>query len=212
VGALLAALQWAPPAPSNWFSASNALRVYSAYLELDADQNGMLSPAELGAYSGRLYTSAFVSRLFQECHTYASSARDALTGAPVAEIDYKTYLEVVLASENRGALPSQRFFFKLLDVGKRGCFGLREIQYFYGAVQARLRALGQDTVDAGNVADEVLDMLRPATPGVVTFEDLRRSKMGGIVCSMLMDASAFVAYDRREELGTQVGEDASDAE
>jgi hypothetical protein len=70
----------APPRAGNWFSAANALRVYANYLALDADQNGMLSPSELGAYGGRLYTSAFVARLFQECHTYASSARDAATG------------------------------------------------------------------------------------------------------------------------------------
>ena len=27
----------------NWFSASNAMRVYSSYLDLDCDRNGMLS-------------------------------------------------------------------------------------------------------------------------------------------------------------------------
>jgi isoquinoline 1-oxidoreductase beta subunit len=69
-------------------------------------------------------------------------------------------------------------------------------------------------VDAANVADEIFDMVGPRQPGVVTFEDLRRSKMGGIVCGILMDASAFVAYDRREEFGGQGagGEEASEAE
>ena len=206
---LLAALQWQPPAATNWFSASSALRVYNAYLELDTDQNGMLSPAELGAYQGRLYTCAFVERLFQECHTYSSGTRDAHTGEVLAEIDYKTYLDVVLASENRATLPSQRFFFKLLDVRKRGAFGLQEIHFFYSAVQGRLAAMGHDTVDAANVADEVFDMVGPASPGLITFEDVRRCKMGGVVCSMLLDAQAFVAYDRREEfgLGNSAGEE-----
>ena len=201
VAALLAALQPRPPAPTNWFSASNALRVYSGYLELDSDQNGMLSPAELGNYQGRLYTTAFVQRLFQECHTYGSGARDSVTGEQVLEIDYKTYLDVVLASENRNSLPSQRFFFKFLDVGHRGAFGLNEINFFYGFVQERLAALGHDTVGAANVADEIFDMLKPAKEGVITFEDLRKSKMGGIACGMLLDASAFLLYDRREEMG-----------
>jgi hypothetical protein len=42
----------APPGPpsSNWFSAMNALRVYSIYLELDTDMNGMLSRQELARY------------------------------------------------------------------------------------------------------------------------------------------------------------------
>ena len=66
---LLAALAWSRPPPSNWFSAANALRVYSVYLQLDLDQNGMLSPSELAAFPNRLYTPAFVARLFQECNT-----------------------------------------------------------------------------------------------------------------------------------------------
>ena len=35
---------------NNWFSATNALRVYSIYLELDTDMNGMLSKDELLHY------------------------------------------------------------------------------------------------------------------------------------------------------------------
>ena len=36
----------------NWFSAENSLRVYSQYLELDKDQNGLLSKTELQLYTG----------------------------------------------------------------------------------------------------------------------------------------------------------------
>eukprot|EP00919_Chromeraceae_sp_WS-2016_P012206 GHVR01028572.1.p1 GENE.GHVR01028572.1~~GHVR01028572.1.p1 ORF type:complete len:257 (+),score=43.51 GHVR01028572.1:476-1246(+) len=53
----------------NWFSLQSAMRVYSMYLELDHDQNGMLSPAELHRYSPGL-TEVFIQRVFQECQTY----------------------------------------------------------------------------------------------------------------------------------------------
>lgn len=125
-----------PPtaSPLNWFSASNALRVYSAYLQLDKDENGMLSPQELAGYQGRMYTPAFVHRLFSECRTYGSTAEEGFSGGGGGggqEIDYKTYLEVVLASENRHTPPSLRFFFKLLDVEHQGWFGAGEVHYFY---------------------------------------------------------------------------------
>ena len=47
--------------------------LYSDYLELDADQNGMLSVGELmrfrgGAPPGGGLTAPFVQRVFQECH------------------------------------------------------------------------------------------------------------------------------------------------
>jgi serine/threonine-protein phosphatase 2A regulatory subunit B'' len=78
--------------PPNWFSSSNALRVYGQYLELDTDMNGMLSKEEMQAYgksllyiisehfarfeaafafsAGGTFTKVFFDRLFQECLTY----------------------------------------------------------------------------------------------------------------------------------------------
>jgi hypothetical protein len=78
--------------PPNWFSSSNALRVYGQYLELDTDMNGMLSKEEMQAYgacsgfrkifgetcrsfcerssAGGTFTHVFFDRLFQECLTY----------------------------------------------------------------------------------------------------------------------------------------------
>merc|ERR1712194_157343 len=52
----------AQQARSNWFSVQSAWKVYAAYLELDADQNGMLSKAELMNYGSGVYmlTDVFI--------------------------------------------------------------------------------------------------------------------------------------------------------
>ena len=196
------------PRASNWFSSANALRVYSAYLQLDGDQNGMLSLDELTSYGGGQYTRAFAERLFDECHTYASGATPPTEGGGggcggTAEIDFKTYLDVVLASEYRASEPSLRFFFKLLDIHHRGFFGLSEISHFFGLVREQLVALGHEPIEIANVADEVLDMVLPAAQGRVTLNDLRRCRVGATVCSILFDANAFIAFDTREELQLQ---------
>lgn len=39
-----------PATRANWFTPHNAMRVYTQYLELDEDQNGMLSKTELLRY------------------------------------------------------------------------------------------------------------------------------------------------------------------
>ncbi|CAN0189144.1 unnamed protein product, partial [Discosporangium mesarthrocarpum] len=58
----------------SWFSAESSLRVYSEYLELDKDENGMLSKEELINYVGsrvpmRL-TPIFIQRIYEEINTY----------------------------------------------------------------------------------------------------------------------------------------------
>ena len=99
---------------SNWFSLEHAEMLYLEYLELDADQNGMLSAAELANYRGGGLTQQFVQRVFQECHTY----RNKDFGQ--SEIDYKSYLDFVLAMTYKGTPEALAYFCRLLDIRKSG--------------------------------------------------------------------------------------------
>ncbi|CAG2120320.1 unnamed protein product, partial [Medioppia subpectinata] len=87
---------------ANWFSATNTLRLYSSYLRLDEDHNGMLSKTELMKY-GNL-TNLFIERVFDVCITYDR------------EIDFKTFVDIVLALENRKEVQSIYFLFSILDI------------------------------------------------------------------------------------------------
>jgi serine/threonine-protein phosphatase 2A regulatory subunit B'' len=104
---------------SNWFSAPSALRVYGQYLTLDSDHNGMLSKRELAKFGTGTLTDVFIDRVFQECLTYDG------------EVDYKTYLDFVLAMENKNEPQSLQYFFRLVDI--RGCGYLDgfTLKYFF---------------------------------------------------------------------------------
>ena len=54
----------------NWFALDTVMRVYSHYVSLDRDQNGMLSRSELSAYNDYCFTGIFLDRVFDECQTY----------------------------------------------------------------------------------------------------------------------------------------------
>ena len=76
---------------ANWYSLPAAIRVYRQFLSLDADHDGMLTPGELLQYGDtqQALTPAFVNRLFEVTHTYEG------------RLDYKGYLDFVIASEHR---------------------------------------------------------------------------------------------------------------
>mmetsp|Transcript_19387 Transcript_19387/g.68635 ORF Transcript_19387/g.68635 Transcript_19387/m.68635 type:complete len:455 (-) Transcript_19387:184-1548(-) len=181
----------------NWFSGSNALRVYSQYLELDGDHNGMLNRQELARYNMGTLTAAFVDRIFQECHTYSG------------EMDYKTFLDFVLAVENRNTSQSIRYFFRLLDIEKTGRLSAFTINYFFREVVRRMAQAGQDAVDPADVRDEIFDMVHPADPRFITLRDLLKCRVGHTVFSMLTDVNGFWAYDNRESLLQQDDDDTS---
>jgi serine/threonine-protein phosphatase 2A regulatory subunit B'' len=188
-------------AESNWFSMESATRVYGAYLELDVDQNGMLSKSELSHYGSGMLTDVFIDRVFEEYQTY----RDADTGE--REMDYKTFLDFVLAMENKNTKQAIQYFWKLIDIYHRGSLDGFVVNYFFGAILRLLQARKVDAASVDDVKDEIFDMVKAKQPGVITLQDLVNCRQGGTVLSMLTDAAAFWRYDHREEMMEPVEDD-----
>ena len=186
-------------ARNSWFLPDNAKRVYSDYLELDEDHNGMLSKAELLNFRGlrgeaRL-TKAFVERVYAEIITYRTNEA---TGE--GEMDFKTYLDLVLAFENLATPQALAYFWRLLDVKKQGSIDVFTINYFFREVADSIRDEGYDAPITADVVDEIFDMVKPKDPTKITYDDLRDSKQAHTVISMLTDVAGFLAYDNREHM------------
>ncbi|XP_013783319.1 serine/threonine-protein phosphatase 2A regulatory subunit B'' subunit gamma-like [Limulus polyphemus] len=173
---------------SNWFSAPSALRVYGQYLNLDKDRNGMLSKEELARYGTGTLTDVFVERVFQEYLTYDG------------EMDYKTYLDFVLALENRKEPQSLRYFFRILDVQSKGYLNIFSLNFFFRAIQEQMRVHGQEPVSFEDVKDEIFDMVKPEDPLKITLQNLIDCGQGDTVVSILIDLNGFWTYENREVL------------
>lgn len=181
---------------SNWFSAPSALRVYGQYLNLDKDHNGMLSKEELARYGTGTLTSAFLDRVFQECLTYDG------------EMDYKTYLDFVLALENRKEPQALQYLFRLLDIQGKGYLNVFDLNYFFRAIQDLMKVHGQEPVSFEDVRNEIFDMVKPTDPEKLTLQDLIKCCQGDTVVSILIDLSSFWTYENREMIVTDAAEEA----
>lgn len=144
----------------NWFSAPSALSVYGHYLNLDKDHNGMLCKSELAGYGSGTLTSAFLDRIFAECHTYNG------------EMDYKTYLDFVLALENRQETQSLQYLFRILDIDHTGYLTSRSLGYFFKGIHEQIVAHRAEKVNFEDVKDEIFDMVKPKDPNRITLKDL----------------------------------------
>jgi len=173
---------------SNWFSAPSALRVYGQYLNLDTDHNGMLSKEELKRYGTGTLTYVFLDRVFQECLTYEG------------EMDYKTYLDFVLALENKKEPQALQYIFKILDVQNVGFLHTFAINYFFRVIQTEMERHGHEHVSLHDVKDEIFDMVRPVDPLRITLQDLIASSQGDTVVNILADVNGFLTYENRELL------------
>lgn len=196
-------------ASANWFSMESTLRVYGAYLELDLDQNGMLSRAELRGYGAGMISDVFINRIFECYQTY----RDTETGE--MEMDYKAFLDFVLAMENKNSPQAVRYFWRALDICHTAHIDKFVIKYFFQSIAKILHLKKLEVAIADDVVDEIFDMVKPQRPDIITLDDMLACQQAGTVVSMLIDAAAFWRYDNRERIlleGDDEDDDAEDAD
>ena len=70
-------------------------------------------------YNGSALTPVFITRVFQECLTYNG------------EMDYKSYLDFVLALENRNSAQGLRYLFQIMDIDNKGYLHPGDLNFFY---------------------------------------------------------------------------------
>lgn len=179
----------------NWFSAPSTFRVYGQYLNLDRDHNGMLSQSELAGYGSGTLTQPFIERVFQTCLTYNG------------EMDYKTYLDLVLALENRSEPQSLAYLFRILDLQGKGYLDAFTLNYFFRAIQEQMRAHGTEPVSFQDVKDELFDMVRPKDAERITLADLLACGQGDTFVSILIEFHGFWAYENREAVAAEPSQD-----
>ena len=172
----------------NWFSVQSSLRVYDTYLRLDQDKNGMLKKQELARYSPGL-TNIFIDRVFEEYQTYEG------------EMDYKNFLDFVLAMENKKSPQSLQYFWRIIDVFHKGAIDTFVINMFFRAVIDKLSQRLQNDYKVDDLKDELFDMAKPSLPHCIQLEDLIRCGVGDTIIKILIDAKGFYDYDQRETGG-----------
>jgi hypothetical protein len=148
-------------------------------------------------------TSACISRIFQEYITYKPK-----------EMDYKTFLDLVLALENISNPQSLVYFWRILDMEKTGRLTKQAIDYFYKDVFRCLRLLSYEAPPVANITIEIYDILGCEDSRGPTFQEFINSGQAHTVITMLIDVHGFWAYDNRENLlqAQQDAEDGSDQE
>lgn len=181
----------------NWFSLPLMHRVYSHFTQLDVDGDGVLTESELRCYSNSSYTRLAVHRVF-EC--YISSSGDSSSAA----MDYKSYLNFVVATEHPHTHAAARYLWRLLDVEETHSYvTLNALRCFTKEVSSMLVESGlvsaTNHISSQSILAEVVDMINPAWHEHVTLRDVERCKQHATVLLILLNFKSFFAYDSREQ-------------
>lgn len=87
-------------------------------------------------------------------------------------MDYKTYLDFVLALENRHEVQALQYLFRILDVEHSGYLTVFTLRYFYKGIQEQIDAHNAESVYFEDLKNEIFDMVKPENPTQITLKDL----------------------------------------
>ncbi|XP_065004752.1 probable serine/threonine-protein phosphatase 2A regulatory subunit B'' subunit TON2 isoform X1 [Musa acuminata AAA Group] len=165
------------------------------FLALDKDHNGTISKQDLKEYADGTLTEIFIERVFDE-HVRWSK----IGGGNAREMDFESFLDFVLALENKVTPEGLTYIFKSLDLQGRGYLTTAEIYTLFRDVHQKWIEGGHCDLCIEDVRDEIWDMVKPVDPLRITLADLLACKQGGTVAGMFMDVCGFWAHDNRENL------------
>ncbi|XP_071705096.1 probable serine/threonine-protein phosphatase 2A regulatory subunit B'' subunit TON2 [Rutidosis leptorrhynchoides] len=185
----------------NWFSLASAQRICDIFLDLDKDANGTLSKEELQGYADATLTDIFIERAFDEHVRHGKT----VIGLPW-EMDFESFLDFVLALENKDSPEGLTYLFRCLDLHGKGYLTAADIHILFRDVREKWVQIGNYELCTEDVRDEIWDMVRPVDPLKITLSDMLSCKQGGTIASMLIDVRGFWAHDNRENLLQEDGE------
>ncbi|AQK95132.1 putative serine/threonine-protein phosphatase 2A regulatory subunit B'' subunit TON2 [Zea mays] len=165
------------------------------FLALDKDTNSTLSKQELKEYADGTLTEIFIERVFDE-HV----RRSKVGGGNSREMDFESFLDFVLALENKDTPEGLTYLFRCLDLNGRGFLTTADIHTLFRDVHQKWIEGGNYELCIEDVRDEIWDMVKPADPLRISLSDLLSCKQGGTIASMLVDVRGFWAHDNRENL------------
>lgn len=116
-------------------------------------------------------------------------------------MDYKSYLDFVLALENRSEPQSLQYIFRILDIDQKGWLNPFDLNFFFRAIQRQLKRYNHEPVNLRDIQDEIYDMIKPQPdPYKIRLADLIASGHGETVVNILIDLNSFWSHENRESL------------
>uniref|UniRef100_A0A0E0KYI7 EF-hand domain-containing protein n=1 Tax=Oryza punctata TaxID=4537 RepID=A0A0E0KYI7_ORYPU len=143
------------------------------FLALDKDTNGTLSKQELKEYADGTLTDIFIERVFDE-HV----RRSKVGGGNSREMDFESFLDFVLALENKDTPEGLTYLFRCLDLNGRGFLTTADIHTLFRDVHQKWIEGGNYELCIEDVRDEIWDMVKPADPLRIALTDLLSCKQG----------------------------------
>ncbi|EJD76416.1 EF hand family protein [Loa loa] len=157
---------------TNYFSYEHFYVIYCKFYELDKDHDLIISKIDMSQHCNGALPPQIIDRIFSGAVTRSPAGkriREALE-----TIGYTDFVAFLLAEEDKRHPTSVEYWFRCLDLDGDGVLSMYEMEYFYNGVKNKMDQHNIDSMRFDDVVCNLLDLIRPKQPNVVSLSDLKK--------------------------------------
>ncbi|CAJ0594318.1 unnamed protein product [Cylicocyclus nassatus] len=177
----------------SWCSVNNFWRILEQFRHCDRDWSGMVSLEECRYLKDGAFTPLFLERVFATQMLYGDDPK-------AMEMDFRGFVELDAAVNTRKETAAIKWLFRVLDLKDDGFLDRDEIRMMTESMVTNLAKVeGWANFNPDDIVDEVIDMINPHNPNLITVDEVIASRMADTALGILIDYYAFLKYENREE-------------
>ncbi|CAH1117978.1 unnamed protein product [Phaedon cochleariae] len=182
---------------TQFFSYEHFYVIYCKFWELDKDHDLFIDKQDLTRHNDHALSTRIIDRIFSGCVTRGHKKHQD------EKMSYTDFVWFLLSEEDKLHPTAVEYWFRCMDLDGDGFLSMYELEYFYEEQMHRMEAIGIETLPFQDCLCQMLDMVKPKTPGKVSLSDLKRCKMTAIFYDTFFNLEKYLDHEQRDPFASQ---------
>ncbi|CAK9832240.1 Serine/threonine-protein phosphatase 2A regulatory subunit B'' subunit alpha [Anthophora retusa] len=179
-----------------YFSYEHFYVIYCKFWELDRDHDLFIDKTDLTKHNDHALSKRMIARIFSGAVTTRKSGNGVQQ--PQDKMSYTEFVWFLLSEEDKNHPTAIEYWFRCMDLDGDGYLSMYELEYFYEEQLHRMEAIGLETLPFKDCLCQMLDMIKPATPGKISLSDLKKCKMTSIFFDTFFNLEKYLDHEQRD--------------
>ncbi|XP_057714984.1 serine/threonine-protein phosphatase 2A regulatory subunit B'' subunit alpha isoform X1 [Corythoichthys intestinalis] len=182
---------------TDYFSYEHFYVIYCKFWELDGDHDLYIDHKDLARYNDHASSNRIIERLFSGAVTRGNAVQRE------GRMSYAEFVWFLISEEDKKNPTSIEYWFRCMDVDGDGVLSMFELEYFYEEQCERMERMGIEPLPFQDLLCQMLDLVKPESPGKITLGDLKRCHMAHIFFDTFFNLEKYLDHEQRDPFAVQ---------
>uniref|UniRef100_A0A8D3AXW9 Protein phosphatase 2, regulatory subunit B'', alpha n=1 Tax=Scophthalmus maximus TaxID=52904 RepID=A0A8D3AXW9_SCOMX len=182
---------------TDYFSYEHFYVIYCKFWELDTDHDLYIDHKDLARYNEHASSNRIIERLFSGAVTRGNAVQRE------GRMSYAEFVWFLISEEDKKNPTSIEYWYRCMDVDGDGVLSMFELEYFYEEQCERMERTGIEPLPFQDLLCQMLDLVKPESPGKITLSDLKRCRMAHIFFDTFFNLEKYLDHEQRDPFAVQ---------